>query len=118
VKDPRLFLVDILERARRVRRYTAEGRDAFEASDMRQDAVLRNLEVIGEAAKGIDEEHRQRWEHVPWRRMAGLRDVLIHAYRDVELDAVWTVCQEDIPALIRDVEKILADLGVDPESVP
>lgn len=118
MKDPRLFLVDILERARRVRRYTAEGRDAFEASDMLQDAVLRNLEIIGEAAKGIGEVHRRQWPHVPWRRMAGLRDVLIHAYREVELDAVWAVCRNDIPPLIRDVEQLLGGLGVDPESVP
>ena len=118
MKDPRLFLVDILERARRVRRYTAEGRDAFESSDMLQDAVLRNLEVMGEAAKGIGEAHRRRWPHIPWRRMAGLRDVLIHAYREVELDAVWAVCEDDIPPLIREVEKILVELGVDPESVP
>ena len=102
MKDLRLLLVDSLERARRVRRYAAEGRDAFESSDMLQDAILRNLEVIGEAAKGIDEANRARWSHIPWRRMAGLRDVLIHAYREVELDAVWTVCEDDIPPAHRE----------------
>lgn len=65
--------MDILERARRVRRYAIEGREAFESSDLRQDAILRNLEVIGEAAKGIDEMHRQRWSHIrgaAWRGFA------------------------------------------------
>lgn len=116
--DSRLYLVDILERARRVRRYAAEDREAFEESDLVQDAILRNLEVIGEAAKRVSDEDRRRWVHVPWRRMAGLRDVLIHAYQEVDLDAVWTVCEEDIPSLIGNMEDLLAELGVDPKSVP
>lgn len=118
MKDPRIFLVDILERARRVERFTAAGRAAFEESDMVQDAVLRNLEVIGEAAKRVPEEYRTRWPQVPWRRMAGLRDVLIHAYQDVESERVWEVCERDIPALRARIETILRELGVDPERVP
>jgi len=116
--DPRLLLVDILERARRVRRYAAKGREAYEESTLIQDGILRNLEVIGEAAKGIDEKHRARWPHVPWRRMAGLRDVLIHAYRDVDVDAVWEASQNAVPDLIPRIEAILRELGVDPDSVP
>lgn len=118
MKDVRLFLIDILERARRVDRYRERGRGAFGESDLIQDAILRNLEVIGEAAKRIDEEDRARWPEIPWRRMAGLRDVLVHAYRDVDLAAVWKVCEQDIPALVPRLEEILRDLGVDPESVP
>lgn len=118
MSDPRLYLIDMLERARRIRRYTSEGRAAFEESEMVQDAVLRNLEVIGEAAKGIDDEDRERWPDVPWRRMAGLRDVLIHAYGKVDLDAVWEVCDRDVPSLIELLVEILRELGVDPESGP
>lgn len=116
--NPRLLLVDILEHARRVQRYAAEGHEAYEASTMIQDAILRNLEVIGEAAKGIDEEHRRRWPDVPWRRMAGLRDILIHAYRDVDVDAVWEASQDSVPDLIPRIEAILRELGVDPDEVP
>ena len=118
MSDPRLLLIDILERSRRIARYVGNGREAFEASDLVQDAVLRNLEVIGEAAKGIDDERRERWTAVPWKRMAGLRDVLIHAYRHVDLDAVWTICVEDLPAVSEHISRILRELGVDPESIP
>lgn len=118
MKDARIFLVDILERARRVERFAARGRDEFEDSDLVQDAILRNLEVIGEAAKRLPAEYRERWSDVPWRRMAGLRDVLIHAYQEVELDRVWNVCVSEVPALRQRVEEILRELGVDPGTVP
>lgn len=116
--DPRLFLVDILERARRVTLYAAEGREAFDSSTLIQDGILQNLAIIGEAAKGIEPEHRARWPHVPWRRMAGLRDVLIHAYRDVDNDAIWRATQGAIRDLIPRIEEILRELGVDPDQVP
>jgi len=76
-----------------VREYTAGGRAAFNASPMIQDAVLRNLEVIGEAVKGLDASTRSRAPDVPWRRIAGMRDVLIHHYFGVDLEVIWRVVE-------------------------
>jgi uncharacterized protein with HEPN domain len=115
VNDPRLLLIDILERSRRIAGYIADGRETFEESVLVQDAVLRNLEVIGEAAKGIDQAARERWSDIPWRRMAGLRDVVIHACRDVDLDAIWTACTDHIPDVAMRIETILRELGVEAE---
>jgi uncharacterized protein with HEPN domain len=80
-----LFLRDMVEAAQRIIRYTA-GRDAesFVADEMAYDAALRNLEILGEGAKKIPEEIRQRYPAVDWRGVAGLRDILSHAYFALE----------------------------------
>lgn len=76
-KDPRVYLAHILERIDRVREYTIQGREAF-FSDLRtQDAVIRNFEVIGEAAKRIMEDYRKAHPAIPWREPSGFRDILI-----------------------------------------
>jgi uncharacterized protein with HEPN domain len=74
---------------------------------MIQDAVIRNLEVIGEAAKGLSEELRLVNSDIPWRQIAGLRDVLIHHYFGVKLETVWQVVVEHLPRLRERVEQLL-----------
>lgn len=94
-----LYLVHILERIERIERVAAEGRDAFLDSDILQDAVIRNFEVIGEAVKQLSPELKKRHPAVPWRRIAGFRDVLIHNYFGVEVAQVWEVIGRGLPEL-------------------
>ena len=79
-KDPRVYLAQILERIDRINEYTSDGEKAFFADGRTQDAVIRNFEVIGEAAKRIPEEYRRKHEAIPWRELASFRDILIHQY--------------------------------------
>lgn len=108
MKDDRLYLTHILESIQRIEEYTATGHDAFAANTMAQDAVMRNLEIIGEATKQLSQELRRNHADVPWRRIAGLRDVLIHDYMGVELDEVWAVIEQNLPSLRSRIEIILA----------
>jgi uncharacterized protein with HEPN domain len=106
-----LFLRDMLEAARKVIRYTNDRQvEAFVADEMAYDATLRNLEILGEAAKNIPEEIRQRYPEVNWRGVAGLRDVLAHAYFALDEAALWKIVRADIPQLLDLLEKIDKEL--------
>jgi len=89
VKDDRLYLHHMLERCHRITRFIGPGREAFMASEELQDAVIRNIEVIGEAAKRVSPEARGRMASLDWKGICGMRDVLIHDYIGVDLDEVW-----------------------------
>jgi uncharacterized protein with HEPN domain len=99
------FLNDIQEAVRRINAYTAAMTyEQFLADIKTQDAVIRNLEIIGEATKGLPAALRAKYPEVPWKGMAGVRDKLIHHYFGVNLDIVWDVVTVELPALERQVE--------------
>lgn len=86
MKDDRLYLHHMLERCRRISRYIGPGREAFQASEELQDAVIRNVEVIGEAAKRVSADARGCLPSLDWKAIGGMRDVLIHDYIGVDLE--------------------------------
>ena len=97
--DDRLYLGHTADRIGRIERYTVDGRDAFLASTLVQDAVVQSFTVIGEAVKQLSDDARRREPDIPWRRIAGFRDVLIHDYVAVDLDLVWSTAIESLPVL-------------------
>lgn len=107
-RDAKAFMQDMLEAARRILTYT-ENLDyaAFRDDFKTQDAVLRNLEVLGEAAKHIPEEFVVQYPSLPWREMAGTRDRLIHHYFGVNLDIVWGIVEMELPGVVAELDKIL-----------
>lgn len=107
MKDDNLYLAHILERIARIRQHTAGGYEVFIEQSVVQDAVLRNLEVIGEAVKQISPELREQHPHIPWRRMAGMRDVLIHDYMGIDLEEVWNVVAFNLDTLEKQISSIL-----------
>ncbi len=112
-KTQRQYFVDILKRIRQIERFTAGGEDAFYIDDRTQEATIRCFEVIGEAVKRLDPTLTAQYPDVPWRGFAGMRDVLIHQYDDVQLDTVWDTIQEDLPALKDAVQALLDSLPTD-----
>ena len=101
----------ILDAIARTERYVEVGERQFLAESHWQDAVIRQLEIIGEATRSLSVDLRNRHPEIAWRRFAGLRDVLIHNYPGVELDVVWDVTQRAIPELERNVETILSEVA-------
>jgi uncharacterized protein with HEPN domain len=102
-------LADILERIERIGRATHEGEGAFLASEVIQDAVIRNLEVIGEAAKSVTRRTRARHPAVPWSAMARLLDLAIHSEGRVLSEEVWAIVVRDLPAIRRAIAAVSAD---------
>ncbi|MEE9545146.1 MAG: DUF86 domain-containing protein [Rhodospirillales bacterium] len=104
-----LYLRHILDAIARARSYTAGGRESFMATPMIQDATIRNLEIIGEAAKHVSKTFREAHPDVPWTPMTGMRDVLIHGYMGVDLETVWDVVANRMEELEKHLEKLIGD---------
>ena len=107
-RDP-AYAGHMIEAIARIRRYVGrKGRAAFLGSPLLQDAVIRNIEVIGEAAGRVSREFAARHASIPWRDIAGMRHRLIHGYLTVNLETVWQVVKRDLPALERDLRALVA----------
>lgn len=110
MKGDQVYLRHILDAIEKIESYVSVGRDVFMVTSHWQDAVIRQLEIIGEATKRLSQELRSQYDEVPWRRVAGPRDVLIHDYMGVDLAAVWEITQRDLPLLKEHVQGILKRL--------
>ncbi len=110
MKNDQLYLEHIAEAISRIANYIADmDAPAFHSTPVVQDACIRQLEIIGEATKRLTTEFRNKHTHVPWKDIAGMRDILIHDYLNVDLDLVWKTVKEKIPELNVDIEPILAN---------
>jgi uncharacterized protein with HEPN domain len=107
VTDDRAYLQHIRDAIDRITNYVAAGEQAFLSDSKTQDAVIRNLEIIGEAVKSLSVDLKNANADIPWKRIAGMRDQLIHGYFGVNIDLVWGVVANEIPALIARVEQLL-----------
>ena len=100
MKDDRIYIEHILQSIERIQSYiSGKDQETFSNDSITQDAVVRQLEIIGEATKRISKELRNKNSDVPWDDMAGMRDVLIHDYIDVDLNIVWKTASQSIPGL-------------------
>jgi uncharacterized protein with HEPN domain len=99
MKSDEVYLRHIMDAIEKIEAYTSVGKVEFMSTDHWQDATIRNLEVIGEAVKRLSSDFKERYPGIPWRSIAGLRDVLIHDYMGVDLETVWNVVRLNLPEL-------------------
>jgi uncharacterized protein with HEPN domain len=109
-RDYKVHLEDIAEAIRKIRSYTTNlSFQAFSSDVKTFDAVIRNLEIIGEAIKGVPEEVRLKYTDVEWKKIAGLRDILIHEYFGVDAEIIWDIIQNKLPVLERQIKRMLEE---------
>lgn len=116
MRDDAERLRDMLEAVERIERHAVRGWDAFEADELLQTWTLHHLRIIGEAARALTPEFRQRHAVIPWSKIIGMRTILVHHYFDIDLPIVWSVVENDVPALKRALMALLS-LG-DPGEQP
>jgi uncharacterized protein with HEPN domain len=110
-REARLFVEDILDSIIKIESYTHHlSEDEFFQDSLAQDAVVRRLEIMGEAVKNLPEELRLKYPHIPWRQIAGLRDVLTHGYFGVNTARVWLVIEKDLPDLKTKIAQVLKEM--------
>lgn len=106
-KDPKLYLTDIVDSISRIEEYTR----GFSFEDFKNDlktidAVVRNFEVIGEAAANLPEEFREKYSKIPWSQIIAMRNKVIHEYFGIDPEIIWKTVQEDLPELKKELEVI------------
>ncbi|PIQ95431.1 MAG: hypothetical protein COV67_14910 [Nitrospinae bacterium CG11_big_fil_rev_8_21_14_0_20_56_8] len=109
-RDIRVYLEDILESIAKIEAYTADVTlEQFRENGQIQDAVIRRLEIIGEAVKHIPDNIRVKHPDVPWKNIAGMRDVLIHGYFGVNVERTWKVAKENLPLVKKEILAMKAE---------
>lgn len=107
-KDDHTYVEHILSCIRKIKKYTKGiSKQKFEENELLQDAVIRNIEIIGEATKNISDKFKKSYSFIPWKEISGMRDKLIHHYMGVDVEVIWTTVKKDIPTLEKELKTLL-----------
>lgn len=108
-RSPNLFLTDIYESIELIEKYTKGATyEKFISDNAAQDAVIRRFEIIGEATKNIPSKIKSKYPEIPWRQMAGMRDMLSHEYFGITMKRIWDAIQKDLPKLKKQISILIS----------
>jgi uncharacterized protein with HEPN domain len=107
MRDDRERLLDIQEAIADIQKYAQHGRKEFEKQELIQTWIIHHLLILGEAASALSDSFREQHPDIPWSKITGMRNVLVHNYFGIDLDVVWSVVETDLPPLKRYIEELL-----------
>lgn len=113
MRDDRLRCLDMAEAIRNIEKYSSRGKEQFFREELVQVWIVHHLQILGQAARGVSEESQHNYPQIPWGKIIGFRNILVHHYFAVNPEEIWAVVQSDIPPLKQDLEKILAKFPAD-----
>jgi uncharacterized protein with HEPN domain len=109
MRDYNERLLDILEAIENIEKYASRGHEAFEHDELIQTWIVHHLQIIGEAASAIPDSFREKYPDVPWSKIIGMRNILVHNYFGIDVDVVWAVVVNDIPDLKQKIENAIRE---------
>jgi len=107
MRDDRERLLDIQQAITDINKYTCKGKNAFETEELIQTWILHHLLILGEAASKISDQFREEHTEIPWPKIIGMRNILIHNYFGIDIEAVWSIIENYLPELQIHIEKLL-----------
>ncbi len=106
-KNDFAYISHILTCIKKIKKYSkGQSKLQFKESELLQDAIIRNIEIIGEASKKISPSFKKDYSHIPWKEISGMRDKLIHDYLGIDVEVIWTTVKKDIPLLEKELKTI------------
>ena len=110
MRDDRERLSDIQEAIERIEKYAAQGRDVFEQNELVQTWIVHHFQIIGEASRALSADLRAQHPQIPWSKIIGMRNILVHDYFGIDTDVVWAAIEGDLPDLKTQIQTILQEL--------
>ncbi len=110
MRNDRERLLDIMEAIERIEKYAARGRDAFGQDELIQNWVVHHLQIIGEACRGLSADFTRERCEIPWSKIVGMRNILVHRYFGIDPQAVWSVVEAELPTLRSSIENLLGEM--------
>jgi len=107
MRDDRERLLDIKEAIENVQKYASRGRDAFRSDELIQTWILHHIQILGEAATRLSDEFQEQHHDIPWFKIIGMRNILVHDYFGIDIEAVWSVVENDLPVLYDQIIRLL-----------
>jgi len=111
MRGERVRLLDIQEAIERIEKYATQGQETFEQEELIQTWIVHHLQIIGEAARGLSSDLKNQHPEMPWSKIIGMRNILVHHYFGIDVDVVWAVVERDLPDLKLRIETILREVG-------
>ncbi len=114
MKNNSVYLIHIIEAIEKIEKYISQlDEKSFYSSDLVQDAVIRELQIVGEAARRIDQGVKDKSPQIAWSQLIGMRNILVHDYFTVDLDVVWVTLKDDLPLLKTEIQKLSQISGLE-----
>jgi uncharacterized protein with HEPN domain len=110
MRDPKERLRDMMEAIENIERYATQGKEAFERDELLQSWIVRHLQIIGEAARIMPQDLIDKTPHIPWSKMIGMRNILVHDYFHIDTEIVWQVVERDLPDLKHLLQSLIDEI--------